>query len=281
MLKAMTIVATAGVLLAAAASSSARAEGGIDLAALPPVDQAPPCDPSAEQQAKDEALLVSALQTFHDGGGFASLKARLPELKEAFSHAPAKPRIAEVCGEEIVVHVESPRDVLYAMTFYATKFKDGGAVKRAVARPSPYPLLGLEIGATYDEYEQWDQSLPFLMRAHELEPTNPIVTTEAALVLVHAHRAAESLAICDETLKDNDELKDGDKARLMRCRGFALEEMKRWDDATAAYKASLLFAPGNPTAQNELAYIRSQKSGLPPQKIQTVNSVTGEAVKHP
>jgi cytochrome c-type biogenesis protein CcmH/NrfG len=47
----------------------------------------------------------------------------------------------------------------------------------------------------------------------------------------------------------------------LRKKGYALTELGRLDDAEVAYRDSLRSQPGNPVAENELAYIAHLKSG--------------------
>ena len=72
----------------------------------------------------------------------------------------------------------------------------------------------------------------------------------------------QSLAVYEEGL-NLPGLKDRDRARLLRGKGFALTELGRLDDAEAAYQASLTSEPGNERALKELDYIRRVRAGGP------------------
>ena len=53
---------------------------------------------------------------------------------------------------------------------------------------------------------------------------------------------------------------------MLRNRGYALTELRRLDEAQAAYEASLTLDPANALAENELRYIASLKAGAAPTK---------------
>jgi Flp pilus assembly protein TadD len=253
------------------------------LSPYPSADQIPLCAPGSQEQAARDEAVVKAADDALAKDGFVALKDHIPALQAVLAHAPRTLNKVERCGDALIVHVTSQKESLFALSAYmigASTAPKG--VKRTITDYSPYPRAAFLIGTAYDEFGQLDQALPVLMRGLELDPTEPKLTTEAALALDHAGRFAEALALCDRTLAQNGFLEDVDKARLYRGRGFALGELHRWDEAEASYRKSLDIAPGNTTALNELQYIAEQRKGAPPAAVQLLNSDTGKPVDpHP
>jgi tetratricopeptide (TPR) repeat protein len=274
----MTIQLRLGLIaLGCAAAVSLGAAPALAADLYPLGGDLPVCEPgSAERMARDTQAL-KAIDADAGQRGFAALKAHLPELEAMLAHAPKVLNKVERCGDKIVVHTNSPNESLLAMMFYSVHAKDLPAgVNGASAVYSPYPHAAFFIGAYYDEYSQWDRALPPMMRGLQGDPTDPVLTTEAALPLEQMHRPAEALALCDRTLQGNALMDAKDKARVQRCRGYALAELRRFDEAEAAYHASLDIDPGNRVALGELTHIADMRQGGPGGVRQTVNSATGQ-----
>lgn len=79
------------------------------------------------------------------------------------------------------------------------------------------------------------------------------------------------LAICTQVEKDigiaEPEIKTTQQGAALRCQGYALIELHRYDEAEACYRGVLALDPKKARAQNELRYIAEQhakaKGGLP------------------
>jgi tetratricopeptide (TPR) repeat protein len=94
------------------------------------------------------------------------------------------------------------------------------------------------------------------------EPDYVDLIGERGAALMLLHRPAEMLANDKTGLDGLDaELKPKSTARLWRGQGYALTELKRYDEAVAAYMASLKLDPGNPLALSEINYIRGLQAG--------------------
>ena len=240
--------------------------------------EAPMCSTPVTIRAHQDAVTLKKIDEALQRDGFDALKAHMGELEDITAHAPATLAKFDVCPGHMELHGATFEDYQRDVPAAAKAFKDGEKIA-ASWQPWPYPRAYFLIGSYFNEHEQWDKAWPPLERGLALAPTDPKLTSEGALTLVRLGRAQDSLDLCTRTLKDNTTLDGDTKARLMRCRGFALEELKRWDEAEAAYKESLVAAPGNSLAQNELAYIRDQKNGLPSKPAVFVDGKTGEPTK--
>jgi tetratricopeptide (TPR) repeat protein len=268
--RALLLAALIGLPLAGAA----RADD-----ATPPMP--PACAPhdSAQDQA-DGQTVDTAIEAFNKGG-FSALKAFLPQLQTVLSHAPAAPQKVEYCDGAIVVHTNSMAEYMIYSGLYS---RPGGPVQAAGVTSVlwvrwPYERAALMLGSYYVEAGDYQSAAAPLLEGVRIDPTDPLVTSEAAHALTMLHRFDEALAVIDRALSADLFMEAPAKARLLRGRGFALGELGRYDEAEAAYKRSLELEPGNHTAQNELDYIAGQRRGAPKTKAETINSNTGEPVK--
>lgn len=73
------------------------------------------------------------------------------------------------------------------------------------------------------------------------------------------------LAICTQTEEDAGIAEPGIKpmqqGAALRCQGYALIELHRYNKAEARYRAALALDPKDAKAQNELRYIAEQREG--------------------
>jgi Tfp pilus assembly protein PilF len=259
---------------------------GLPWAAAARADDAPPPMPpacaahDAGQEQTDTHTVETAIEAFGKGG-FSALKSHLPALEDVLSHAPATPQKVEYCDGVIVVHASSMPEYLMYSGLYS---RPGGAVQAAGVKSIvwgrwPYARAALMLGSYYVEAGDYKSAAVPLLEGVRIDPTDPLVTSEAAHALSMLHRFDEAIAVIDRALGADLFMEPAAKARLLRGRGFALGELGRYDEAEAAYRQSLELAPGNRTAINELTYIAGQRRGAPKTKAETLNSQTGEPVK--
>ena len=249
---------------------------------LPPAANLPQCAPGSAEQSKKDLAVLQPIIADANQRGFAALKEKLPALEEILSHAPTSMNKAEICDGQIVVHVRTSTESLGAMMFYASEqatYPKG--VTGSVAVFSPYATAAFLIGTSYDEDRQWDKAYTAMKRGLDVDPLVPSLTTEAALALEELDRAPEALALCERTLRENRLLEKSDRARLERCRGYALVELHQFDEAEAAYKTSLAIDPGNRIALSELAEIDKMRKGGKGTPRTLYNSGTQEPSPHP
>ncbi|MGD0189283.1 MAG: tetratricopeptide repeat protein [Rhizomicrobium sp.] len=149
--------------------------------------------------------------------------------------------------------------------------------RQTVAVSNPYPLIGLYLGSYYNEIGKYDDALRVLDAAIKLTAVPemrlgehlPYLISERGAALQSLKRWLDALADYEDGLK-LENLKDRDRARLLRGKGFALTELGSLDDAEQAYNDSLKFDPNNPLAVSELKYIarlRGGQSGTRPQLV--------------
>ena len=131
-----------------------------------------------------------------------------------------------------------------------------------MACPMAYHLAGY----LYSGASQWSQALPWLDHAIRLAPYDSMPHVERAYVLAHSGHLAEGLAEYRAALALARAHPDGASSSPLALRGigWVLSETGDLDGAQAAYEESLRIDPGNPTALNELEYIRTKRTQVAP-----------------
>lgn len=89
-----------------------------------------------------------------------------------------------------------------------------------------------------------------------LEPDHPKLLCEKAFILGRLEDHTTSLLFYQKAVNARSWIISSDKALALRGQGFALIELGRLDEAETVLNESLLFAPNNTNALEELAYIR-------------------------
>ena len=223
-----------------------------------------PCitPPSLQMQA-DKAAYDEAMIAFRTRG-FAALRERRAALETALAHAPPGLGPVEDCGAQLVIHPSSPTQSLLWLMMAANEAKKTGDTRRVVATGVPiYVYIALILGSLQNEEHHYDAAATVLRQALVWQPREPLITGEAASALTLAKRYAEALALCDATL-DGLVADDKLKALLQRRRGFALVELRRLDEAEAAYRLAIGLDATDQVAPRELAYVQQQKGGAAP-----------------
>jgi tetratricopeptide (TPR) repeat protein len=232
----------------------------------------PPCAPhDAARESRDREVLKAVNEAGARGGVPAAMK-QVKALEEALGHAPAKLNGLDTCDGVVYLRTGAMTDFLVI----SAKFAKTPGVKSVEWVPTPYPDISLLLGSLYNEKQQWDLAIAALRKGLALDPHDPLLASETAHALNMAGRFEESLAVSDQGLAGRILMKDEDRARLLRTRGFALGELRRYDEAEQAYHDSLELAANNPTALNELKYLAQQRKGAPPAPTISVNSRTGK-----
>ncbi len=216
----------------------------------------------AAQEKADQALAMSALDLIqaHD---MDKLNALLPDLKAALGHAPDIVSHPEHCGDSIIVYSDELSDVLTISAMIQGHEKEFGASKVEQHDALPYPLLAFVTGWTYFEKEDFQSAHDAYAKGLLNDPNYDSLIMEDTLALAALHRSSEALGQLDAYIARNPDLPDEMKANALRKRGYVLVELERWDEAEAAYKASLKLAPDDETAQGELEYITANRPSKP------------------
>lgn len=146
--------------------------------------------------------------------------------------------------------------------------------------PRLYLSMGLMVGSYYVEMHQNEKALAALDKGLIYSPTDPTVLGEKGVALQGMRRFEEALAAYEAGIAAG-EGEPQDQARLHRGRGVVLIDLKRLDDAEAALKTSLELQPGHPVALNELKYIAEIRAGGRDDRPLDPPVTVGEALKIP
>lgn len=217
---------------------------------------------NAAQEQADMDLAETALGAMGKANAsgsdadLAALKAMLPDLETALSHAPDKPSLPEHCGDSIILYSGDMMQML-VLSAAIGKDKSLGATHVEQREPLPYALLAFAVG--WIRFEGGDYAGADAADRKGLlnDPNDATLMSEDSFALSKLGRNAEALTALDAFIAGHPALGDDQMALLQRKRGYVLVELDRLDDAEAAYKKSLDLDPGNATALSELDYIHS------------------------
>jgi len=220
--------------------------------------------PQSSQEAEDTATVKAAYEAYHQGG-FGALADHLAKLQEVLDRAPRNFRFIDDGPTEVVYRGLGLPDYLVFSAAMQQQWKSKGqSPKPIVWRPSPYPDASLLVGSYYNEAQQWGLALAVLQRGLSLAPTDPALVTEAGMSLSQLRRFDQALQLYDQILSEELFLSVGDRARILRAKGFALTELGKLDAAEQAYNDSLKLDPDHLGAKKELANIAHLRAGAPP-----------------
>jgi tetratricopeptide (TPR) repeat protein len=122
-------------------------------------------------------------------------------------------------------------------------------------------------GYGYSEMNRYPEAEVELKKALALSPRDAQYTSELAYVYQMQKRFSESLALyisVPDMLDTMEEWKEADKTEFrcksLRGQGYDLVELKRYDEAQAAYSACIAMIPGEPKSLAELEYIKKVRA---------------------
>jgi tetratricopeptide (TPR) repeat protein len=242
-------------LVAALALIGAGAGRAADPAPTPDVADAA----TLAQDVKTERSILAAVQT----GGFDVIRDRQSDLLAILSHAPSPFSPIEERAGTVYVRVISLEDCLIAMAAAAAKKTPTGP-KRAACVDNPYPTAALMLGSYLDEVQRREEGLAMLDRGLVFDPNFPPLVAEKGAALNMLHRPAEALAVYQAGLARIHPISDRMRGAMLRGEGFALVDLKRYDEAEAAYRESLKADPDHGHAAQELDFIARARSGVAP-----------------
>lgn len=257
-----------------------------------PVTEIADCNQAQlDVESADGAVLQSVESELQGGGGYALLKRRLPEMERALNHAPASLPRVQLCGNTLYFQSQGGSAALGDMLIGAALMKDSDkfdAMLHGRPRPAnsiavrnPYIRLSFYVGGTYNELHQYDRALVALNRGLALDPLEAIIVNEAAQALLFSHRAEEALVLVERALASGRNYQDRQHALLLRTRGFALGELRRYAEAEQAYRDSLVYDPGNGGALNEIRYYQGLQRGGQPTTVEMSTSDKFRKTKPP
>ncbi|HEY7901640.1 MAG TPA: tetratricopeptide repeat protein [Caulobacteraceae bacterium] len=236
--------------LGAATAGSAQAAG--------PAAQVP----DAATLATDSGV-VSQIFAATQSQGFNAIGARLADLNAVLAHAPTRFAATEIHGGVAYVRTRSVEDCLMATMAVAMAMKKTPGLKKAVCVDNPYPFAAFLIGSYLDEVQKPEEALPILERGLTFDPQFPMLVAEKGAALNMLRRNPEALAEYQAGLAKIALLSAGERGMMLRGEGFALTELKRYDEAAKAYQDSLKVDPDHGHAAHELEYIARLRAGAP------------------
>jgi Flp pilus assembly protein TadD len=204
------------------------------------------------QEARDAKRVEAAQQAFVRGGHQA-LAREARALEAVLANAPADFQARQDCKMQAALIgglVAASRQTGPNRTV---------AIEAGVLE-SPYPRAALMLGSLAVHNRDYPKAATVLLRGLKMQPENPYLASEASVALIQTGRRQEALDVLSRALAAEG-LEAGDRARLLRTRGFALIEMQRLDEAEQAYRQSLEVEPGHPGAAGQLSYIAGLKAG--------------------
>lgn len=216
--------------------------------------------PTTGQEAKDEAVVRKVIQA-------GSLKAAATyegELNAVLAHAPARyPQIDRKPEMTLVRSISDQAGLGGAVLIAGLNTKDGKSSTTATSF-NTYAMAALLLGSIANERRDPRGAIAYLDKGLALQPDNLMLITEKGAAMTVLQRYADALALYEsaENIDFITKLLDpGGEARLQRGKGFVLIELKRLDEAEAAYEAALKLEPNHAGARGELDYIRKLRAG--------------------
>ncbi|MBI3444046.1 MAG: tetratricopeptide repeat protein [Magnetospirillum sp.] len=197
--------------------------------------------------------------------GLRSARQHIPALERELSDAGAAYAVAEAPGETKYVLVDGMAETLGGL------LKGAEEKRKTIAVKSPYPPISLVLASYYNEVNlpadalrvlDAGLALPQQIGDAKLGMHLPLLVSERGVALGRLKRWPEALANYQTGLA-LPALMDRDRARMLRGRGVILVELKRLDEAEAAFNDSLKVEPKNSIAVNELRYIAELRRGRP------------------
>ncbi|MFI4975608.1 MAG: tetratricopeptide repeat protein [Caulobacterales bacterium] len=214
---------------------------------------------------------VDATESDIRTGGILAVRNHLADLEQALAAAPRPaPQMQVIDGRAYVLVDGQAQALLATLTASAAPQPAGDAPREVVAVDDPYLMVSFYLGSYYNEVGQSSDALRVLDAGLAIEPRgwtlagshHVAIVTERGAAHIASHNLIEALADYDGGLALQG-VAPRDRARLLRGRGYALTELKRYDEAEDAYRQSLALEPGNSRAESELQYIARVKAGGP------------------
>lgn len=217
--------------------------------------------PSAEDADKEEVL--GGLRMIETGKIQAAIDGPLTDVinryETKYAHNPD--RIYSARGP-----VQS---LLYLMTSGADMAKGTAPAgsRNAIALGPAWAMAYWARGYAYVEMARYPEAEVEMKKALALSPNDAQYTGELAYVYQMQKRTEESLALytaMPDMVPSMDGWSDTQKNELqckgLRGQGYDLVELKRYDEAVAAYEACMKVIPGEPKSKAELGYIEGVRA---------------------
>ena len=224
---------------------------------------------------------VTAVMQASQSRGYSAVRDRLFDLDAIMSRAPVPFSQTEERRGVIYFRGLDLDDCLLGSAMISAARKAAHLPARNInCIPNPYPTAALMVGSYYDELRQPQAALPVLERGLAWAQTYPALIGEKGAALTLLHRWREALDTFSGGLdRAGPLIQPREKAQLLRGKGFALTELKRYDEAEQAYRESLKLDAKHGHAESELAYIARVKAGSTPTATDISSGLPSSAPK--
>jgi tetratricopeptide (TPR) repeat protein len=241
---------------------------------------AAPNVPDGATLDSDQTTVTAILQA-SQSRGYSAIGDRLSDLQAIMDRAPVPFSQTEERGGVIYFRGLDLNDCLIGPMMILAARKSAHLPARNVnCIANPYPVAALMLGSYYDETRQPELALTVLDRGLAWAPIYPELNAEKGAALTLLHRWSETLETYSAGLSQAGPLiEPREKAQLLRGKGFALTELKRYDEAEQAYRESLKLDAKHGHAAEELAYIARVKAGGAPTTTDISSGLPSSAPK--
>lgn len=158
--------------------------------------------------------------------------------------------------------VRSTQEALLYMGMAATEDK-----RNATALDGTWQEAYFLKGSALNSLGRYDEASKALAHALSLAPMNAQSMIELAFSYSHVHKTADALELCQSaeamSAFSPDDLQTTEKARALRCEGFNLTDLHRYNEAIGKYQAALKLNPDDAISKRELEYIKQQEAARP------------------
>lgn len=196
-----------------------------------------PCQTHNEAQEEADRSLVLKLPP---DPASAEAKALLPQLEAALAHAPNRPPLPEICGEQINIYdraLPSAASQADAITAYAETHPDISS-KSIVRKPRmPYTFLAVYISTEKGLAHNYYGALKAADKGIANDPNDPLVVDAKASVLFTVMRYNDAIALIDAYLAahgDDPDLQRSSHAALLDRKAQCLDKASRHAESVAA-----------------------------------------------
>lgn len=205
----------------------------------------------------DVQQVIKSVQMIRDGQIMSAIDGPLDSVvakyEAAYGHADA-----------IVYSARGPSDaLLYSAMVASGKLRQP---KKVLVLGPAWAMAYWARGFAYNEMARYDDAIVELQKALARAPMDSQYQLEIGFAYQGKHQWKESLAHYKEAETDAPftaaDVPDS-TCKALRGQGFALTEMRRFDEARAAYHACLKLIPDEPRSLAELKYIDQQAGSMP------------------
>ena len=168
-------------------------------------------------------------------------------------------------GHDAKTQYYSVRSIPEALLYMSMAAKDK---HNAEARGPEWQEAYFLKGNALNSLGRFKEASKTLQKALALAPMNAHTMVELAFSYENLQRTTDALNLCDSAVAMSafspEAFQQSEKARALRCKGFNLTNLHRYDNARQAYDNALKLNPDDAISKHELEYIRKQVSAQQP-----------------